>query len=58
MESVAANMIVMLKMNPTEYGFKLQGFLTARQFGNSLSDDLFFVSGMNCGVRPQEVPNR
>jgi hypothetical protein len=38
MQYVAANIIVMLKMKPTEYGCKLQGFPTARQFAISRSD--------------------
>jgi len=51
-------MIVMLKMNPAEYGCKLQGFPTAPQFPNSQFDVVCLVPGMNCGVRPPESPNR
>jgi len=51
-------MIVMLKMNPTEYGCKLQGFPTAPQFAKSWSDVVCLVTGINCGVRPPESPNR
>jgi hypothetical protein len=45
-------MIVMLKMNPTEYGWNLRGFPTALQFAKSQSDVVCLVSRINCGVRP------
>jgi len=51
-------MIVMLKMNPAEYGCKLQGFHTAPQEAKSRSDVVCLITGMNCGVRPPESPNR
>jgi len=35
MEYAAANMIVILKMNPAEYGCKLQGFPITPQFAIS-----------------------
>jgi len=38
MEYIAANMIVMLKMNPTDYGCQLQGFPTALKIAISQSD--------------------
>jgi len=44
----------MLKMNPTEYGCKLQGFPTAPQFPKSRSDVVCLVTGINYGVRPPE----
>jgi len=47
-------MIVMLKMNPAEYGCKLQWFPNAPQFEKSWSDVVCFVTGINCGVRPPE----
>ena len=50
-------MIVMLKMNPTEYGCKWQGFPTATQFAKSRSDDVCLVTGINYGVRPPELLN-
>jgi hypothetical protein len=57
MEYVAANIIVMLKMNPTQYGCKLQGFPTAPQFAISRSDVVGLLPGINCGVRPLESRN-
>jgi len=51
-------MIVMVKMNPTEYGCKLQGFPTGPQFAKSRSDIVCLVTGMNCGLQPPESPNR
>jgi len=51
-------MIVMLMMNPAEYGCKLQGFPTAPQLAISRSDVVCLVTGINCGVRPAESPNR
>jgi len=51
-------MIVMLKMNPAEYGCKLQRFPTAPQFAKSRSDGVCLVTRINCGVRPLESPNR
>jgi hypothetical protein len=51
-------MIVMLLMNPAVYGCKLQGFPTAPQVANSRSDVVCLVTGINCGVRPPESPNR
>jgi len=51
-------MIIMLKMNPAEYGCKLQGFSTAPQFAKRRSDVVCLVTGINCGVRPVESPNR
>jgi len=50
-------MIVMLKMNPAEYGCKLQGFPTAPRVANSRSDVVRLITGINCGVRPPESPN-
>jgi len=50
-------MIIMLKMNPAEYGRKLQGFLTAPQVAKSRSDVVCLITGINCGVRPLESPN-
>jgi len=58
MESVAANMIVMLKMNPAEYGCKLEGFPTAPHVAKSRSDVGCLITGINCGVRRPESPNR
>jgi len=51
-------MIVMLKMNPAEYGCKLQGFPTAPEFAKSRADVVCLVTGINCGVRPPESPYR
>jgi len=51
-------MIVMLKMNPAEYGCKLQGFPTCPQLAKSGPDDVCLGRGINCGVRPPELPNR
>jgi len=50
-------MIIMLKMNPAEYGCKLQGFSTAPQVVKSLSDVVCLITGINCSVRPPESPN-
>jgi len=50
-------MIVMLKMNPTEYGCKLQGFPTAPQFAISRSDVVWLLTVINWGVRPPELLN-
>jgi len=47
----------MIKMNPSEYGCKLQGFPTAPQFAISRSDVACLISGINCGVRPPKLPN-
>jgi hypothetical protein len=47
MEYVAASMIVMLKMNPTEYGCKLQGFPTSPQFAIGQSDVGCLITGIN-----------
>jgi len=47
MEYIAANMIVMIKMNPTEYGCKLQGFPTTPQFAISRSDVVCLITGIN-----------
>jgi len=51
-------MIVMLRMNPAEYGCKLQGFPTAPQVAKSRSDVVCLIKGINRGVRPPESPNR
>jgi len=51
-------MIVMLKINPAEYGCMLQGFPTAPQVAKSRSDVVSLITGMNCGVRPPESLNR
>jgi len=51
-------MIVMLKINPAEFYSMLQGFPTALQFAKSRSDVVWLVTGINCGVRPPESPNR
>jgi len=50
-------MIIMVKMNPTEYGCKLQGFPTALQFAKSRSVVVCLVRRINCGARPPESPN-
>jgi len=50
-------MIVMLTMNPAEYGCNLQGFPTALQFAKSQSDVVHLVTKINCGVRPPELCN-
>jgi len=57
MEYISANMIVMIKMNPSEYGCKLQGFPTAPQFAISRSDVACLITGINCGVRLPKSPN-
>jgi hypothetical protein len=57
MEYNAAYMIVMIKMNPTESGCKLQGFPTAPQFAISRSDVACLITGTNCGVRLPKSPN-
>jgi len=51
-------MIVMLKMNPAEYGCKLQGFPTAPQVAKSQSDLVCLITGINRGVRPPDSPHR
>jgi len=51
-------MIVMLNINPADYGCKLQGFPTAPQVAKSRSDVVCLIPGINCGVRPPESPNR
>jgi len=51
-------MIITLKMNPAEYGCKLQGFFTALQVAKSRSDVVCLTTGINWGVRPPESPNR
>ena len=51
-------MIVMLMMNPAEYGCKLKWFATAPQVAKSRSDVVCLVTGINCCVRPPEWPNR
>jgi hypothetical protein len=51
-------MIVMLKMNPTEYGCNLLGFPTAPQLVKSRSDVVCLVSMINCSVQPPESSNR
>jgi len=50
-------MIVMLKMNPAEYGCKLQGFPTAPQFPKSPSEAVCLVTEINCGVRLPKSTN-
>jgi len=50
-------MIVMLKINPAEYGCKLKGFPTTPQFAKSRSDVVCLVTGINCSVRPPKLPN-
>jgi len=50
-------MIVMLKMNRTEYGCKLQGFPTAPQFAKSRSDVVSLLTGINYSVSPPESLN-
>jgi hypothetical protein len=57
MEYIAANVIIMIKMNPTEYGCKLQGFPTAPQFAISRSDVAGLITGINCGVRTPKPLN-
>jgi hypothetical protein len=57
MEYAAANMIVILKMNPAEHGCQLQGVPTTLQFAISRSDIGWLFRGINCGVRPPELPN-
>jgi len=51
-------MIVMLKMNSAEYGCQLPGFPTAPQVAKSQSDVVCLITGINCGVRQPELPNR
>ena len=51
-------MIVMLKMNPTEYGYKLQGLPTAPQCAKSRSDVVCLVPEIYSGLQPAESPNR
>jgi len=51
-------MIVILKMNPAEYGCKLQGFPTTLQFVKSRSDVVCLFTEIDCGVRQPESPNR
>jgi len=43
-------MIVMLMMNPAEYGCNLQGFPTAPQVAKSRSEVGCLITGINCGV--------
>jgi hypothetical protein len=50
MESGAANVTILLKMNPTAYGCKLQAFPTTPQFAICQSDVVFVITGINCGV--------
>ena len=38
-------MIVMIKTNPTEYGFKMQGFPTSPQFAISRSNVACLIQG-------------
>jgi hypothetical protein len=57
MEKVAANMTVILTMNPADYGCKLQGFPTTLQFPTSRSDVDCLLTGINCGVRLPELMN-
>jgi len=44
-------MFVILKMNPAEYGCKMQVFPTAPQCAISRSDVVCLLTGMKCGVR-------
>jgi len=48
-------MIVILKMNPAEYGCKLQGYSTAPRFALSLSDVVCLSPGINCSVLQPEL---
>jgi hypothetical protein len=57
MEYLAANMIVVLMMNPTEYRCKLQGFPTAPQFAKCWSDVICLLTGINYHVKPQKSHN-
>jgi hypothetical protein len=57
MEKVAANMIFRLKMDPPEYGRKLQGILTSPQFGISWSDVVSLSTGIDYAVPPLESHN-
>jgi hypothetical protein len=50
MELVAANMIVRLKMNPAEYGWRLQGFPINPEFAISWSDVICLFTGIDCSV--------
>jgi len=50
-------MIIMLQMNPTEYGCKLQGFPTAPPFAKSRSDGGCLLTAINYGVRRPELLN-
>jgi len=50
-------MIVTLKMNPAEYGCKLQGFPTTPQFAKGRPAVVYLVTGINCGARAPESPN-
>jgi hypothetical protein len=56
MEYVEANLIVILKMNPTEYDCKLQRFPTTPQCAISQSDVVCWLTKRNCGVQEPESP--
>jgi len=51
MESVPAKIILILRMNPAAYGWKLQWFPTAPWFAISRSDVICLIRGIYCGVR-------
>jgi hypothetical protein len=51
MEYIAANMIVVLKMNPADYRCKLQWFSTVPQFAISRSKVVCLIKGINGGVQ-------
>jgi len=50
-------MTVMLKMNPTEYGCKLQGFPPTPQFAKSRFDVVCLLTAINWSERPPELAN-
>jgi len=50
-------MILILKMNPAEYGRKLWGIPTGPRFGISWSDVVCLLTGIDCGVPQPESHN-
>jgi hypothetical protein len=51
MESIAANMFVILKMSPAAYYSKLQGYLTALRCAISRSDVVCLLTGSYSSVQ-------